>query len=591
MPPICGGQRRKGSNSRRSGEAMALSHRLEMRQGQSLVMTPQLLQAIKLLQLSSLDLIAYVEAELERNPLLERAESEGDESPGVSDGEGPGEERSAESTALDGDGEDAGAEEPGEATEGEVSALEASAGAWSGEGAVPDRADIEERFGTDLGDVFPDEAAAIAHPSSHASPSEPSLTVGSSSLSGAASFDGEDKGLEAYVSAPVSLHEHLIVQLGFATKSPADRLIGREIIDGIDEAGYLTLDLAELAERLGIQSSRIDEVLSLVQRCEPSGVGARSLAECLSLQLAERDRLDPAMKGLLSRLDLVARRDVAGLARICGVEEEDVLDMLVELRALNPKPGLVFGGGVVETVIADVEVRPSPDGSWRVELNPAALPRVLVNQDYHAKVTSASLKEGDKAFIAECLQNANWLTRSLEQRARTVLKVAAEIVRQQDAFLAQGVEHLRPLNLKAIAEAISMHESTVSRVTSNKYMSTPRGLFEMKYFFSSAIQSADGGEALSAQAVRFKIKQLIEAEDPAVVLSDDTIVQHLRESGVDIARRTVAKYRESMGIASSLERRRLKAMPGFAAAPRPGFPDRRMAAEQALRGGARARQG
>ena len=400
--------------------------------------------------------------------------------------------------------------------------------------------------------------------------------------------DGEDNNLEAYVSAPVSLHEHLVAQLGLATRSPADRLIGREIIDGIDEAGYLTLDLAELAARLGISSARVEEVLALVQRCEPSGVGARSLAECLSLQLAERDRLDPAMKSLLSRLDLVAKRDIPALVRACGVVEEDVLDMLAELRSLNPKPGLAFSGGVVETVVADVEVRPHPDGSWRVELNPAALPRVLVNQDYHAKVTSGPLKDGDKAFIAECLQNANWLTRSLEQRARTVLKVAAEIVRQQDAFLAQGVEHLRPLNLKAIADAISMHESTVSRVTSNKYIATPRGLFEMKYFFSSAIQSADGGEALSAQAVRFKIKQLIEAEDPAVVLSDDTIVQHLREGGVDIARRTVAKYRESMGIASSLERRRLKATPGFAGAPRPGFADGRIATAQAL---PRRRQG
>ena len=560
---------------------MALSHRLEMRQGQSLVMTPQLLQAIKLLQLSSLDLIAYVEAELERNPLLERAESESEESPAVADGEGPGEEPSPESTTSDWEGEDAGTDAFDEPAESDGLVLEASSGEWSGENPPPDRADIEARFGADLGDVFPDEAAS-AQPSSNASSSEGSLTVGSSALSGAGLLDGGDSNLEAYVSAPVSLHEHLVVQLGFATGSPADRLIGREIIDGIDEAGYLTLDLVDLAERLGIQPCRIEEVLALVQRCEPLGVGARSLAECLSLQLAERDRLDPAMKTLLSRLDMVAKRDVAGLARLCGVEEEDVLDMLAELRTLNPKPGLAFGGGVVETVVADVQVRPNPDGSWQVELNPAALPRVLVNQDYHARVTSRALKEGDKAFIAECLQNANWLTRSLEQRARTVLKVAAEIVRQQDAFLAQGVEHLRPLNLKAIADAISMHESTVSRVTSNKYIATPRGLFEMKYFFSSAIQSAHGGEALSAQAVRFKIKQLIEAEDPAVVLSDDTIVQHLRENGVDIARRTVAKYRESMGIASSLERRRLKATPDFAAAGRPSFSERRTGAERTI---------
>ncbi len=564
---------------------MALSHRLELRQGQSLVMTPQLLQAIKLLQLSSLDLIAYVEAELERNPLLERADSESEESPAVADGEGPRQEPSPDDPP--GDGESPAGEGPDGPALDADGAGEGSAGEWSGEGALPDRADIEARFGTDLGEVFPDEASMV-QPPSPATAGEPSLTVASSAVASGTSLNGEDGNLEAYVSAPVSLHEHLVVQLGFATNSAADRLIGREIIDGIDDAGYLTLDVAELGARLGVTPSRVEGVLALVQRCEPSGVGARSLAECLSLQLAEKDRLDPAMKTLLSRLDLVAKRDVAGLVRLCGVEDEDVLDMIAELRALNPKPGLAFGGGVVETVVADVEVRPNPDGSWRVELNPAALPRVLVNQDYHARVTAGPLKEGDKAFIAECLQNANWLTRSLEQRARTVLKVAAEIVRQQDAFLANGVEHLRPLNLKAIADAISMHESTVSRVTSNKYIATPRGLFEMKYFFSSAIQSADGGEALSAQAVRFKIKQLIEAEDPAIVLSDDTIVQHLREGGVDIARRTVAKYRESMGIASSLERRRIKTIAGLAAASRPAFPDRRNAAEP---GFPRQRQG
>ncbi len=564
---------------------MALSHRLELRQGQSLVMTPQLLQAIKLLQLSSLDLIAYVEAELERNPLLERADSESEESPAVADGEGPRQEPSPDDPPGDGESP-AGEGHDGPALDAD-GAGEGSAGEWSGEGALPDRADIEARFGTDLGEVFPDEASMV-QPPSPATAGEPSLTVASSAVASGTSLNGEDGNLEAYVSAPVSLHEHLVVQLGFATNSAADRLIGREIIDGIDDAGYLTLDVAELGARLGVTPSRVEGVLALVQRCEPSGVGARSLAECLSLQLAEKDRLDPAMKTLLSRLDLVAKRDVAGLVRLCGVEDEDVLDMIAELRALNPKPGLAFGGGVVETVVADVEVRPNPDGSWRVELNPAALPRVLVNQDYHARVTAGPLKEGDKAFIAECLQNANWLTRSLEQRARTVLKVAAEIVRQQDAFLANGVEHLRPLNLKAIADAISMHESTVSRVTSNKYIATPRGLFEMKYFFSSAIQSADGGEALSAQAVRFKIKQLIEAEDPAIVLSDDTIVQHLREGGVDIARRTVAKYRESMGIASSLERRRIKTIAGLAAASRPAFPDRRNAAEP---GFPRQRQG
>ena len=536
---------------------MALSHRLEMRQGQSLVMTPQLLQAIKLLQLSSLDLVAYVEAELERNPLLERADGENSENAAVSDGEGPGESSEGDGPDTDWEADETSGDGAADASRGaEGGTAEAPAGEWSGESAVPNQAEIEERFGADIGEVFPDEAAA--KPSAASSQGEDFGLSRGALPNGSAAEPGEEHNLEAYVAAPVSLHDHLLAQLGYATTSPAGRLIGREIIDGIDEAGYLRLDLAELAERLGVALSRVEEVLALVQRFDPSGVGARSLAECLSIQLAEQDRLDPAMRALIARLDLAAKRDLAALARLCGVDAEDVADMLVELRALHPKPGLRFGGGVTQTVIPDVQVTPRPDGSWNVELNPAALPRVLVNQEYHAQVSAGRLKEGDKAFIAECLQNANWLTRSLEQRARTVLKVAVEIVRQQDAFLAQGVEHLRPLNLKTIADAITMHESTVSRVTSNKYIATPRGIFEMKYFFSSAIQSADGGEALSAQAVRFKIKQLIETEDAAAILSDDTIVQRLREAGVDIARRTVAKYRESMGIASSLERRRLK---------------------------------
>jgi RNA polymerase sigma-54 factor len=541
---------------------MALSHRLEMRQGQSLVMTPQLLQAIKLLQLSSLDLIAYVEAELERNPLLERAEAESDQSAAVSDGEGPGEASQSAEPEADWTEE---AETPSdEIAIADASHMEASAAEWS-ESIHPERADIEERFGAELGEVFPDEAAVKPVTVTQASASEDRLSLTAGSVSGVSGVDGEDPNLEAYVAAPTSLHDHLVVQLGLATDLPADRLIGGEIIDGIDDAGYLAIDLAELAERLGVSVSRVEEVLALIQGFDPCGVGARSLAECLSLQLAERDHLDPAMQLLVSHLDLVAKRDFGALARICGLDAEDIADMLAELKSLNPKPGLAYGGAPTQTLIPDVEVRANPDGSWHVELNPAALPRVLVNQDYHARVCAERLKDSDKAYIAECLQNANWLTRSLEQRARTVLKVATEIVRQQDGFLARGVEHLRPLNLKTVADAISMHESTVSRVTSNKYMATPRGVFEMKYFFSSAIQSADGGEAHSAQAVRFKIKQLIDAEDPRAVLSDDTIVRRLREGGVDIARRTVAKYRESLGIASSLERRRLKAMPALGA--------------------------
>jgi RNA polymerase sigma-54 factor len=304
--------------------------------------------------------------------------------------------------------------------------------------------------------------------------------------------------------------------------------------------------------------AEIEAVLSTLQEFDPSGVCARDLAECLTIQLKDRDRYDPAMASLIANLDLLAKRDLAGLKRVCDVDEEDLAEMVGEIRMLNPKPGLVFGQGVVQPIVPDVFVRAAPDGSWTVELNADTLPRVLVSQTYYATVSKTAKSDKERAFLTECLQTANWLTRSLDQRAKTIMKVSTEIVRQQDAFLAYGVQHLRPLNLRMVADAISMHESTVSRVTSNKYMATPRGIFELKYFFSSSIAATGTGEAHSAEAVRHRIKELIEAETPQTVLSDDTIVQRLKEAGVDIARRTVAKYREAMHIPSSVQRRREK---------------------------------
>jgi RNA polymerase sigma-54 factor len=299
-----------------------------------------------------------------------------------------------------------------------------------------------------------------------------------------------------------------------------------------------------------------------MQIFDPPGVFGRDLSECLAIQLRERDRLDPAMQVLIQHLDLLAKRDFTELKRLCGVDDEDLRDMIGEVRRLNPKPGLSFGGGVVQPVVPDVYVRANPDGTWAVELNSDTLPRVLVNQSYYAKVSKNAMSDKERGFLAECLQSATWLTRALDQRARTILKVASEIVRQQDAFLVHGVQHLRPLNLRMVADAIGMHESTVSRVTANKYMATPRGIFELKYFFSSAIAATDYGEAHSSEAVRHRIKEMIEAEAADAILSDDTIVQRLREAGIDIARRTVAKYRESMRIPSSVQRRREKQSAG-----------------------------
>ncbi|MEJ0011484.1 MAG: RNA polymerase factor sigma-54 [Bauldia sp.] len=519
---------------------MALSHKLELRQSQSLVMTPQLMQAIKLLQLSNLDLIAYVDAELERNPLLERAENEEREE--RSDGDDAADDRDMDRS---GDGDSDGAIELPSETAPEM-------GDWMEQQLEAPTA-IAEKLDADLSNVFQDDAGKAPEEVSPGLPAETWQTTPSRQP-----VSSEDYNLEAFIAEEKSLADHLSDQLGLAVEDPAIRLIGQTLVNEIDEGGYLRIDLEQVAERLGAPLALVEETLRIVQTFEPAGIGARDLAECLAIQLRERDRFDPAMAALVAHLDLVARRDMAALRRLCGVDDEDLAEMLKEIRALNPKPGASFGSAPVQPVIPDVIVRLGPDGGWLVELNSGTLPKVLVNQSYYATVSRQKKKDTDKAYLAEALQTANWLVKSLDQRARTILKVATEIVRQQDAFLAEGVQHLRPLNLKTIAEAIAMHESTVSRVTSNKYMATPRGIFELKYFFTASIAHAEGGEAHSAEAVRFRIRKLIDDEPSSAILSDDTIVKVLRESGVDIARRTVAKYREAMRIPSSVQRRREK---------------------------------
>src|SRR5262245_4453410 len=497
---------------------MALTQRLEIRQSHALVMTPQLMQAIKLLQLSNLDLAAYVEGELERNPLLERAgEDEGERSPA-------GPEVSS----------DAGPADWADRDRDESSPLEQPA--------------------VDVDDVLPGDADAAASRANGEGPMGYSEWAGT----GAGGRENGDYNLEAFVSVETTLADHLAEQLALTITDPARRLIGQYLIDLVDEAGYLNGDLALVAEKLGAPVSEVDAVLAILQGFDPPGICARNLTECLAIQLKERNRFDPAMQVLVAHLDLLAKRDLAALRRLCGVGEEDLTDMIGEIRKLNPKPGLAFGSVQMQPIVPDVFVRSGPDGAFAIELNSDTLPKVLVNQIYHAELAKTAKNDKDKSYLADCLQTATWLMRALDQRAKTILKVSTEIVRQQDAFFLHGVQHLRPLNLKTIADAIGMHESTVSRVTANKYMATSRGIFELKYFFTSAIAAANGGEAHSAEAVRHRIRQLIDAETPDYVLSDDTIVEKLREAGIDIARRTVAKYREAMRIASSVQRRREK---------------------------------
>lgn len=493
---------------------MALTQKLELRQGQALVMTPQLQQAIKLLQLSNLDLCAFVEQELERNPLLERDD--------VVEASGETEFEPAPDSMV------------GEPLESALA---------SDDFSKADELDAERE------DVFAEEAP---------SPASALERTDWTSLRSAAPGSGSENLLDRTLAKTKTLQDHLHDQLAIAGLDAAQILIGTALIDAIDEAGYLRCETGEIASRLGAEEPVVEAVLGAIQGFDPTGVGARNLSECLALQLRERGRLDPAMSIFLSHLDLVARRDFDGLGARCGVDAEDVSDMIAELRTLVPKPGLAFGCEPVQPVIPDIFVREAPDGSWLVELNAETLPRILVNERYYARVSGATQDKGSKIWLADCYNSANWLVKSLHQRARTILKVSAEIVRRQDSFLAHGVRHLRPLNLRTIAEAISMHESTVSRVTSNKYMATPRGTFELKYFFTAAIQATNGSEAHSAESVRDRIRDLIGTEAPEHVLSDDAIVTLLTGDGIDIARRTVAKYREAMRIPSSVERKRLR---------------------------------
>ena len=471
---------------------MVLAPRLDLRQTQALVMTPQLQQAIKLLQFSNLELAQFVDSELETNPLLDRDEAAQD-----------------------------GAEAPAAEESGDDAELAVATAGVEGDGRLD--------FGGD--------PAAWQSAKPRLAPAE------------------DLPGLDQTLSRPKTLREHLFEQLAVDIADPADRIVGAELIEMVDEAGYIAGSLDELSVRLACPVARIVPVLERLQQFDPPGICARTLRECLALQLKDRNRLDPAMQALLDNLPLLANRDAAGLMRICGVDAADLADMVAEIKALDPKPGLAFDPVLASPVVPDVLLRALPDGSWAVELNSETLPRVLVDRRYYAEISGATRVKAEREYIAERLQQANWLVKALHQRATTILKVAREIVRQQDGFFRHGVQHLKPLVLRDIATEIGMHESTVSRVTSNKYIASPRGIFELKYFFTASVASTRGGEALSAEAVRFRIKALIDGEDEAI-LSDDRIVEMLHGEGIAIARRTVAKYREAMHIPSSVQRRR-----------------------------------
>lgn len=450
-----------------------------------------------MLQLNNLDLAAYLENELEHNPFLEKDES-------VPEGE-------SETT----------------------------------QDAPPDNGDDQDMDSFDAGTSMADMGSG-----------------------GSSKFENSDYELENRIEDKKDLRAHLMEQLAISVTDERDKIIAALMIDRLDESGYLRETPDEIAASLGCSIDRVERLLGVLRQFDPTGIFARDLPDCLALQLQEKNRLDPAMQTLLDNLKLLADAEFDKLKKLCGVDDEDLRDMIGEIRALNPKPASGFDYVIAQTAIADVLMEPLPKhvgGGWKVKLNHETLPRVLINQDYVAIVEKQADSKTDKKFLNDRLHSANWLIRAMDQRAQTILKVASAVVEAQYGFFLYGVEFLKPLTLREIAEEVDVHESTVSRVTIDKYIGTPRGLFPLKYFFGSGVSSGGSGNTLStggtdiaAEAIKAKIKNMIDAEDPKDILSDDALTEMLQKQGIDIARRTVAKYREAMNIPSSPGRRKQK---------------------------------
>jgi len=494
---------------------MALSPRLDLRQTQSLVMTPQLQQAIKLLALSNLEIETFVGEALETNPLLEMGETSHERGASQGGADGGGDEPAPEPREHESDGGFDGTE-----------ALDIAPGALDPDAAPGDQGDW-----------------------------------GRAASSGGMSDEGPPD-LENRANGEPTLAEYLADQIGAVAHDEREAFVAARLIGELDEAGYFTGDLFALADELGIALAEIERALELIQTLDPTGVGARTLGECLALQAREADRYDPCMARLIDNLDLVAAGEFARLKRMCEVDDEDFADMLAELRSYDPKPGCRFGGAAQSSVVPDVLMASDGADGWTIRINEASLPRLVVNREYFLELKGGARDKQSLSWLNEQLSEADWLIRALDQRQKTILKTAAEIVKRQAGFFRRGVAAMKPLTLREVAEAIEMHESTVSRVTSNKYLSCPRGTFELKYFFSSGVAAADG-EGASSEAIKARIRTLCDGEDTKSVLSDQKLVDLLKGEGFDLARRTVAKYREAIGIGSSAQRRRAKKLANY----------------------------
>lgn len=501
--------------------------KLELRQSQSLVMTQELQQSIKLLQCNSIELKEFVEQALEENPFLTQDETH---------------ENNHENTKENPDTEKNIANAENEVIEKEESESPREAD-FSGNEDFSDSITNSENW---------DDSDNI----------EKDYLLYEQSFNTTASDYNDEENTRNIGDNPdnhMSLREHLLNQLHLEIQDPAKRLIGAYLIDLVDDAGYIKEDLSNLCEIFGTEITEIKNVLSLLQGFDPTGICAVSLSNCLELQLKEKNRLDPAMRKLLDNLHLLADNRFDELQKKCGVDKEDLRQMVAEIRALNPKPGSSFSHEVLQSFEPDIFVRRTPDGNWHVELNMANFPKVMVNKRFYKKVNSESKNKKDKEYLSEKFGAANWLIRALEQRAQTILKVTSELVKQQDAFFRLGIRYLKPMTLKDIAAATGYHESTISRVTNGKYLICPRGSFELKYFFTSALTRSHGsGDDVSSQTVKHLIAEIIDKESSSSVFMDEEIAEKLKEKNINIARRTVAKYRESLGIPSSAKRKRIK---------------------------------
>ena len=512
---------------------MTITPRIELRTGQSLIMTPQMQQAIKLLQLSSIELKEFVETELIENPLLDRDE---------------GKETLDENMEREHGGEDEGLTEN---IDPELNEIENEKDFVSNnveqklqENGVSSL-DIDD-FGNvwDVDNTFQNKNSS---PNSHTDRNNQTNN-----------FTEYPYSIEQTIKQETSLREHLLNQIQLEIKDHTDRKIAVFLTSHLDENGRISEDLSELGAQIGCDEEKIGAILFTLQEFDPPGIFARTLSECWAIQLKDKDRLDPAMEALLNNMELLKVHDYKKLSQLCRVSVEDIRDMISEIWSLNHNPVELFNNAIIQPVTVDVLMRQTSDKHFIVELNSNELPKVLFNNDYYVEICQSLKTSEEKKYVAEKYQCANWLIRSLHQRATTILKVATAIVLKQNAFFEHGVEHLIPLALKDIAEDVEMHESTISRVTTNKYINTPRGIFELKYFFSSALDSVDGYNTLSSEAVKHQIRKLIDNENIDSILSDDKLVNILHKNGVQIARRTIAKYRESMNIPSSVDRRRAK---------------------------------